>query len=62
MPWLASYLYSDCSHGCQSFTRSGSMSTTPLAGNPGSGTLAPQFSRCWPDLASMACRKYAGEV
>ena len=49
-----------CSHGCQSFTRSGSMSTTPLAGKPGSGTFVPQFSRCWPDLASIACRKNAG--
>ncbi len=31
-------------------------------GNPGIGTRAPQFSRCWPVLASSACRKNAGEV
>jgi len=36
------------------------MSTTPLRGNPASGTGVPQFSSGRPVLASSAHRKKAG--
>ena len=42
MPFSGSYLRPDSVHGAQSLTRSGSMSITPLLGNPGIGmALAP---------------------